>query len=183
NKDMDVFTELPAQKHQDILENISKFVSMMQNTLFPTTFLRTWTYTEKQRNKAHKDMKTCNIHIGSFVMLKRATKGPKLEPINDGPYKVVNITKGGTFILQDLEGKLLPNNYPANRLITLSTTVEPEDDVYEVEAIIDHKDEEDGSFSYLVRWKGFGPDHDTWEPQSNFIQTDVIRKYWSRRGN
>ncbi|XP_033002170.1 M-phase phosphoprotein 8 isoform X2 [Lacerta agilis] len=43
---------------------------------------------------------------------------------------------------------------------------EDEDDVYEVEKILDVKTE-DGKVLYKVRWKGYSPDDDTWEPEEH----------------
>ncbi|XP_062983113.1 M-phase phosphoprotein 8 isoform X2 [Elgaria multicarinata webbii] len=44
---------------------------------------------------------------------------------------------------------------------------EDEDDVYEVERILDVKTDEDGKIVYKVRWKGYSPDDDTWEPEEH----------------
>ncbi|XP_020657679.3 M-phase phosphoprotein 8 [Pogona vitticeps] len=43
---------------------------------------------------------------------------------------------------------------------------EDEEDVYEVEKILDVKTE-DGKILYKVRWKGYPPDDDTWEPEEH----------------
>ncbi|XP_070605896.1 M-phase phosphoprotein 8 isoform X2 [Erythrolamprus reginae] len=41
-----------------------------------------------------------------------------------------------------------------------------EENVYEVEKILDMKTE-DGEVKYKVRWKGYAPDDDTWEPEEH----------------
>ncbi|KAM3909992.1 M-phase phosphoprotein 8 [Leptodactylus fuscus] len=43
---------------------------------------------------------------------------------------------------------------------------EGEEDVYEVESILDSKIE-GGEVLYRIRWKGYKPDEDTWEPEAN----------------
>ncbi|KAM6446810.1 M-phase phosphoprotein 8 isoform 2-T2 [Liasis olivaceus] len=43
---------------------------------------------------------------------------------------------------------------------------EEENNVYEVEKILDMKTE-DGEVKYKVRWKGYAPDDDTWEPEEH----------------
>ncbi len=38
---------------------------------------------------------------------------------------------------------------------------------------------EDGERMYLLRWSGFGPDYDSWEPELN-ISADLLRCYQNR---
>merc|ERR1711917_115298 len=47
---------------------------------------------------------------------------------------------------------------------------------YEVDKIVDDKIE-DGEKMYLIRWKGFASDDDTWEPISNLECPDNIKEY------
>lgn len=47
---------------------------------------------------------------------------------------------------------------------------------YEVEAIIDHVVRE-GQNMYLVRWKGFNSEEDTWEPETNLNCPSLIQAY------
>jgi len=44
----------------------------------------------------------------------------------------------------------------------------PETDDFFVQKILDHKVEK-GVHYWKVRWKGFGPEEDTWEPASSFV--------------
>ena len=50
---------------------------------------------------------------------------------------------------------------------------------HEVEQILDHRQEDKKSKSYLVRWTGYGPEHDTWEPETALqnCQT-MVQAYW-----
>lgn len=49
---------------------------------------------------------------------------------------------------------------------------------YEVEEILQFR-EEDGVRLFLVKWKGYEPDNNTWEPEKNLVNaSDAIGKFW-----
>ena len=55
---------------------------------------------------------------------------------------------------------------------------------YEVDRILDHKDKSARSQGttreYLVKWVGYGPEHNTWEPEVNLLNCqDSLKKYWA----
>ena len=51
---------------------------------------------------------------------------------------------------------------------------------YEIEDILDSK-RVDGRTLYLVAWKGYGKEHNTWEPTSSFENCcDVLQKFKNR---
>ncbi|XP_072318291.1 chromodomain Y-like protein [Eucyclogobius newberryi] len=45
--------------------------------------------------------------------------------------------------------------------------METEEDLYEVERIVDRRRSGQGQVQYLVRWRGYGSDCDTWEPEEH----------------
>jgi hypothetical protein len=48
---------------------------------------------------------------------------------------------------------------------------------YEVEEIIDSERHPDGWY-YRVKWKGYGPESNTWEPKDNLEHAEnILRKY------
>lgn len=57
---------------------------------------------------------------------------------------------------------------------------EGSDAEYEVERIIDMKTKTDGTREFLVHWKRWSSDHDTWEPEENLNCKDLIEKYLQR---
>jgi transposase len=59
--------------------------------------------------------------------------------------------------------------------------VDPADDVFEPERIVDER-VRGGATEYRVRWKGYAPSEDTWEPSSQFIVGgQQLLRDWRRR--
>ncbi len=53
---------------------------------------------------------------------------------------------------------------------------------HEVERILDHRQEGRRSKSYLVRWTGYGPEHDTWEPETALQNCrSTVQSYWGEQ--
>ena len=54
---------------------------------------------------------------------------------------------------------------------------------FEVELVLDHRAEPGKkSKSYLVSWAGYGPEHNTWEPEGNLQNCrDKIQAYWNKQ--
>ena len=51
--------------------------------------------------------------------------------------------------------------------------------LFQVQSIIDHEGTP-GNYKYFVRWKGYGPEDDTWEPIKHFNDLTQIERYWQR---
>ena len=54
---------------------------------------------------------------------------------------------------------------------------------YEIERILSHRQVKQGKrvrFDYLVAWQGYGPEHNSWEPQKDLDDTVALDKYLSR---
>jgi hypothetical protein len=95
-------------------------------------------------------------------------------------FKVVG-KSSKTYTLQDNSGALLPHNYPPSALKLISSDPIFSSVSYEVDAILNHRATDDGGYEYLVRWKNFSKDHDSWEPASQFDDETTITNYWRRR--
>ncbi|KAL0934452.1 reverse transcriptase domain protein [Colletotrichum truncatum] len=59
--------------------------------------------------------------------------------------------------------------------------VDPEQD-YEVERILDHIDQHDDiEIQYLIKWKNYGHEENTWEPASNLEHAqEELQEYWTQ---
>ncbi len=53
---------------------------------------------------------------------------------------------------------------------------------YEIAGILDHRQKKNGKgYEYRVRWKDFKESEDTWEPEENFDDVAIIKRYWNQR--
>ena len=51
---------------------------------------------------------------------------------------------------------------------------------YKVESILDSKRTGD-QWEYLVKWKGYGPEEDSWEPKENLDHAKELLKKYHRK--
>ena len=118
---------------------------------------------------------------GSYVMIMDVTQKSKLDPIYEGLFKVMRHTHGGSYILQDNDGRLLSHNYLPSALKLISQDPIFSGQAYEISAILDHHDS-GNHCQYLVHWKGYDKAQSTWEPIENFNDIDIINQYWKQKG-
>ncbi|KAI9334566.1 hypothetical protein BDR26DRAFT_866842 [Obelidium mucronatum] len=102
-------------------------------------------------------------------------RNSKLEPRYEGPYKIIHRTRQGTLQLLDADGKVLNRKYAPQqlKLVSSDTFFEP---TAEVRGIVKHRQEKDGSNTYLVEWKDKNFPNQ-WVPYSDFKDTAIIMKY------
>jgi hypothetical protein len=120
--------------------------------------------------------------VGSTVMIKNIeNKNRKTDPNYEGPFFVHGHTKNGSYILTDRTNSFLARDVPTQqiKLISKSDTRDEPSNAYVVEAIINHKGSAP-NYEYLVKWKGFSDDWNSWEPPSMFDSPDVVKQYWAR---
>ena len=162
----------------------------------------------KSRQKFYADGKRsdASFKAGDLVLLNTRNiklKGPastKLMPKWLGPFKVETVINPVAYRLA------LPNTmriHPTFHVSLLkpyqaSGRVQPPpppvivDDEggqwFSLESIRDHRITKRGRRQvrqYLVRWAGYGPEHDTWEPEENVAPSEMgetLRRYWAYLG-
>ncbi|KAF9342090.1 hypothetical protein BGX26_008392, partial [Mortierella sp. AD094] len=156
----------------------------MTEVVFPGASDKARATQQKMMDRFNESASHNVFHDGTVVMALDPIKGNKLSPKYDGPFTVIRQDRNGAYVLKDATGAELHRKYAPSQLKVV--LVEPEDpNAYVIKKVLDHKapTKEQKEWYYLVRWKGYGPDHDSWEPYSNFFETKCIRDYWDNTGH
>ena len=112
----------------------------------------------------------------------------KLHPLHLGPCEVLEVVRANRYRVktpsgvEELHGEELkayvpePGTHGVPYLFYCPPDIAPERDTWTVEKIIGHR-QRGGRLQWRCRWRGFGPDQDTWEYAESFvhgIQTDWL---------
>jgi len=173
------YEKIPFSEPIDDAE-IQKQQNFRKNILHPAILTAMESSQAKTKAKFDSTHRLVGFTPGSYVRIRNKTKLAKLDEEYDGPFKIIHRTAGGSYVLEDYDGKLLANHFPPHDLDVISGEPKEKDKSYEVEKIITHRKSPDG-FEYLVRWKGYTSAEDSWEPSSNFDSLQTIRNYWDNR--
>ena len=148
------------------------------------------TSVNRMKLQADKGRRDVEFQVGQSVLLstkylrRRMCHGkkaiaPKLMPRYIGPYKVLKKVGSLAYHL-DLKGLACHPVFHVSLLreYKSSGSYQPPmpyvldgDIVFDVERILDHRFEKRGraapKLQYLVKWEGYGSEHDSWEPEVN----------------
>jgi hypothetical protein len=151
---------------------------------------------QRQAVAANRRRRDMNIAVGdsvylSTVNIKLKFKGsPKLLPRWIGPFKVLEQINPVAYRLE------LPDNLKIHNVFHMSllkpvtpgtsltappppTMVDGELE-YEVERVESHRFVGHGKLQFLVKWLGYGVEHNTWEPEANCANCpEKVSEYWS----
>jgi hypothetical protein len=119
---------------------------------------------------------------GAMVVVRPDVEsGGKLTQTYEGPYKVVERTRGGSYRLAEGDGTLLRRNYAPSQLRMIQLPTEDLPQTYEVEEIRDCRRTSNGELEYEVKWKGYSEMQNTWEPAENFQDRTILQRYHELR--
>jgi hypothetical protein len=190
-----------ASKLGDRVPNAGKFTHDMQTAIAKA---KQCLLAAQQRQKAYADTKRSDVlvKVGDRVLLstknidiKHGAGSRKLLPKFVGPFSVIKQVNPVAFKL-DLpanmrklhpvfHASLLRPYRDSGRVQPPPPPIEIEGDLeYEVEQVLDHRLRKYGKrerAEYLIKWKGYGHEHNTWEPERNLTNaSDVLQNFLSR---
>jgi hypothetical protein len=173
--------EVPTQK-------LSKYMSDM--LLRQATLIEVARKTQLAQDTHHMsqfDAKFTEFPINSYVLLDHPS-GPqhKFKMKRRGPFQVLNRV-GSEYTLEDLiSGKhisthisnLTPFDYDENRTDPKEVAMHDQEE-FVIDQILGHRGDKSRrtTLEFLVRWKDFPPEFDTWEPYSNLRDTEQLLTY------
>lgn len=115
---------------------------------------------QKENQRLVLDLKRKDTAYAALVLEKQKTEKQSSE-------KVVSLSAE----LSNLKSEL--SIMKANRTTNESKSDESNENVFEVEKIIDHKE----IMHFLVRWKHFSSEDDTWERESDLTCPKLLKQY------
>jgi hypothetical protein len=164
----------------------------------------------RMKNAADTKRTDASFQAGDFVMLDTRNlrfKGPtsrKLLPKWLGPYKVSRVVNPVAYQLDLPDTMKCHSTFHISLLKLFKTdgSVMPPplavmvdtdgEEWFTIDRVLDHRERlrKTGKATkttreYRIRWEGYGPEHDTWEPECNVSPSEMgetLRRYWAYRG-
>ena len=118
----------------------------------------------------------------------------KIRPKRNGPFRIKKVKGPLTYQLELPSTWKIYDTFHAVHLSPYNETPQygpnetrppPEildnEEEYEVDHIVRHKQNNRRQLLFLIRWKGYGPEDDTWEPASNLKHAKETLLEYKRR--
>jgi hypothetical protein len=152
------------------------------------------TIEEKSKTVRHKQGKafikknliiTNQFPPGAHVMVKDVLRTSKMEPRYTGPFSVIRRNRGGVYYLRGDDGTVYTRTADHLKLCSLPEPAHileaetPEEDalIAEVQKVLSDKKNEDGTSSYLVKWKNRAATLNQWVHEADFQNLRPIQQY------
>ena len=162
-------------------DELSQRIETMLDIVWPALHEKTIAYNNRMKVATDDSRHIQHFTNGSKVMIRDPSKRGKSKATFSGPFTVLRQTKGGSYVLQDATGALYPSNVSPDRIKLISAAEKPSENEYEVEAVLDHRGS-GSSREYLVKWKDYSAEHNTWEPAAHLENApSVLDVYFERR--
>ena len=126
----------------------------------------------------------------STANLRLACPSKKLAPRFIGPFPVKRKLNDVSYELSlpdtlrihpifhvSLLKPVIPDNFPGRSSDTPEPVFVDGDVEYEVEAVVDCR-KRGNQLQFLIKWKGYGPEENSWEPERNVHAADLIQAFF-----
>ena len=183
-----IIPESPVPAEQNTVDFLGRNNKLLQETMVKAQATNKRIYDRKRRGKLC--LQPGDQVWLSTTNLRMACPSKKLAPKFIGPFSVKKKLNEVSYEL------ILPNSlkiHPVFHVSLLKPTVldpfpdrgpgPPEpvmvdgDEEYEVEAIVDCR-KRGNQLQYLVKWKGYGPEENSWEPKQNVHAQELIQAFF-----
>ena len=163
-------------------EEILQRICYAQSDFWPSLLKRSVLSHERMATNFNEQNHITSFNVGDIVFL-RNTRGSKLDPEFEGPFRIIGKSKGNSYTLVNTA------NHPYKRRVTtsqlkLAHSLPPFPDPsehFEFERILEHRGDP-GSREYLVKWKNYPLQDASWVRPEDFTDPSSLTRYWASRG-
>jgi hypothetical protein len=185
-----LLTEVNNESLDDIMRNRLQSQEHAKSALILATDRMKWYYDKYVQQVPFKVEDKVRINLSDYQKTERV-----LQPRWEGPFKIVEKLSDLTFCLElpakfrDIHpvfntAKLKPNRDPeikGQRMDPPPPTLVKGVEEFNVEKILQYRTR-GRSKQYLIRWKGYTRDQDTWEPASNLKNAKKAIQEYKKEG-
>lgn len=171
---LDLVPEEKVEREQRLL--------FLNSVVFPEIKEKVKRHVRKRNDyfvKTHRISKADYVN-GSYVMMKTYDKGPKYKASYEGPLKIIGREASGAYRLQSLDGTEYVRSPDYLKMVVpdIIKDLKIADTVYAaVSKILEHRDLDDGTRLYRVRWVNQTANHDSWLKEADFNDLGPIQDY------
>jgi hypothetical protein len=190
------FLETEIQDRKINMNDWLKHQEEVLSLIYPQISLRSKHVQEKYKKKLEEIRRNVlmkDLPSGTQVMIidENYLKGkpkPNTAPKYVGKYTIVKREVNGPYVIKDDTGEIYHRKVPIDQMKVLFRPnnipfMKDDEDIWEVERIIDYKKKQNKmkEDEYLIRWKGWSKDYDTWEPRSHIQDQNLIDIFWRKQ--